>query len=244
MRPIMPPKRTKTYSSNHNHNNSISINRTKSKTKPKKKHNNHNHGQRVGHRQQPYLNPSNHDLLIPTRPPQYDQPPMNTRNSYQYTYPQPNTNTNQILNLPPVDSLFGANNNGINGNNPSSTIMTPSKPPPPQRRRKTKRSNPKYPRVVRLGKEKWVRTYSKEEKKYFWTCDNGKKSSWNPWNNYKQVAPWMANNGNNNWSKFKDDSSKPYWYNYKSGKSTYKKPASYVSDEEILVDSADEGDHY
>ena len=98
---------------------------------------------------------------------------------------------------------------------------------------------------MKLGREKWFRKYSKEEKKYFWICDDGKKSSWNPWNSYQQIAPWMGGIGgvDNNWSEFKDDLNKPYWYNYKSGKSTYKRPLTYISDEEILIDSAEEDDY-
>ena len=74
--------------------------------------------------------------------------------------------------------------------------------------------NTKYPRKVKLEKDLWIRTYCKEEKKYFLTCNDGKKSSWNPWNNYHQIAPWMAtkNNQDNNWSKFKDDLNNSYCF--------------------------------
>eukprot|EP01083_Nonionella_stella_P302030 1039509_1 len=90
------------------------------------------------------------------------------------------------------------------------------------RERKKTNTNEKYPRSVILNGEKWNRSHSKEEKRYFWT-DSCRKASWNPWNEIAKInAPWITSK--QKYSKFKDDKGKPYWYDYENDKSTYKKP--------------------
>eukprot|EP01083_Nonionella_stella_P070369 188224_1 len=103
------------------------------------------------------------------------------------------------------------------------------------RERKKTNTNEKYPRSVILNGEKWNRSHSKEEKRYFWT-DSCRKASWNPWNEIAKInAPWITSK--QKYSKFKDDKGKPYWYDYENGKATYKKPKGYDSSDEILYDS-------
>ncbi len=112
------------------------------------------------------------------------------------------------------------------------------KPPPPKKKKKNK----KYPRIANINGNIWKRTYSREEKKYFW-CNNSSESSWNPWNDNKLNAPWMGET-RQKWAKFKDEASKPYYYNYEDSKSTYKKPLDYKSDDQIDHDSAEDDDEY
>jgi len=110
----------------------------------------------------------------------------------------------------------------------------PSKPPPPRHRLMAK-----YPRKVMIGGQQWTRCHSKEEKKYFWTLDDGTNtiSAWDPWSESGENAPWVRSLGGRRWNKFKDDDGRPYWYDYQTKESTYDRPIDYESEELIEYDS-------
>jgi len=64
------------------------------------------------------------------------------------------------------------------------------------------------------------------------------ESSWNPWIENGQNAPWIASK--QHWTQFKDEHGIPYWHNYRRQKSTYKRPKEYESADEIDHDSMDD----
>ena len=111
-------------------------------------------------------------------------------------------------------------------------VVVPSKPPPPRR------GNVKYPRTVMIAGHWWTRCHSKEERKYFWTLDDGTNStsSWDPWTESGGKAPWIRPSARR-WNKFKDDEQRPYWYDYQTKHSTYSRPNDYESEEVIEYDS-------
>merc|ERR1712154_132393 len=118
---------------------------------------------------------------------------------------------------------------------PTNVPMVPNKPPPPGRR------NVKYPRRARIAGRNWIRCHSKEEKRYFWTLEDGtnSKSSWDPWSESGSKAPWIREwPSGRRWNKFKDDEQRPYWYDYNTKESTYERPIEYES-EDVIEDDSD-----
>eukprot|EP01083_Nonionella_stella_P267605 904044_1 len=62
---------------------------------------------------------------------------------------------------------------------------------------KQKQKNKKlYPRTAIIKGEKWIRHYSKSDRKYYWLLHNDKNDivdkEWDPWRKHGKKAPWMT----------------------------------------------------
>ena len=99
----------------------------------------------------------------------------------------------------------------------NSTSMNPTK--------SKSKSKSKYPREVWFDDVVWLRYYDKKQSKYFYEC--GGKTSWNPWHDNQQIAPWLTQH--RQWTKFVNDG-REYYFNYKTLQTTFDRPSGYESD--------------
>ena len=117
-----------------------------------------------------------------------------------------------------------------------------------KRRKSRSKGSSLYPRKARIEGRKWKRAYAVQDKRYYWTRKDrtsaGEQlvSSWNPWKDAGQIAPWLQ--GRSVWEKWTDEESKRnYYFNPLTRESTFVRPADYRSLDEIDHDSMEDDEY-
>eukprot|EP01084_Bolivina_argentea_P241232 405025_1 len=72
-----------------------------------------------------------------------------------------------------------------------------------RRKHRKRKGSSKYPRKMKINGVKWKRKYTADEKRYYWVQkNNAAKSSWNPFQDAGQIAPWLK--GRSHWQQWMD----------------------------------------